>query len=356
MPEDANVILNEFYDIKDDQEKLKAFIETHKDNPEAEPIIKIANQALDNISLTPSKPKIIEKEQPKTTEDTKTFRHTTIESNSSNPLMQYFRPPGVYVVLPSKGNFYKNKPELSALGEVLVKPMTARDELQFKSPDILMNGDSLINVLKSCVPGIENPEEIPGPDFSVIMLAIRLATYGKELPYVGICLDCNAETEFNVNIEFLLESNVSELKNDYIIDLDPLKIYVKPYDVYCQNRSSIANFEQAAITNNIISNNDLSQAEKANEFSKSFNKITEITYELVLNSILKVVTPDEEITDIKHIAEWLYQVDKKTFENIKEKIVEGTNEGYDGDVEFHCSKCDKPSSVYVSFDPTSFFD
>jgi len=41
---------------------------------------------------------------------------------------------------------------------------------------------------------------------------------------------------------------------------------------------------------------------------------------------------------------------------IKEKIVEGTNEGYDGDVEFHCSKCDKPSSVYVSFDPTSFFD
>jgi len=43
MPEDANVILNEFYDIKDDQEKLKAFIETHKDNIEAEPIIKIAN-------------------------------------------------------------------------------------------------------------------------------------------------------------------------------------------------------------------------------------------------------------------------------------------------------------------------
>tara|TARA_S200000501_G_scaffold127853_1_gene120814 strand:+ start:3630 stop:4700 length:1071 start_codon:yes stop_codon:yes gene_type:complete len=355
MPEDANVILNEFYDIKDDQEKLKAFIETHKDNIEAEPIIKIANQALDNISPTPNKPKpkVLEKEQPK--KEATTFRHTVIETESSNPLMQYFRPPGAYVVLPSKGNFYKQKPELSVIGEVLVRPMTAKDELQFKSPDILMNGDSLLSVISSCVPGIANPKEIPGPDFSVIMLAIRSATYGKELTYSGVCDKCQEETEFNVDIDLLLETQISELKEEYTVEAGKLKVYVKPYDVYCQTRSSIANFEQAAITNNIISNEELSQAEKASEFSKSFNKITEITYELVLQSILKVATPNEDIDAIHDIAEWLYLVDRKTFELIRDKILEATNDGFNGNVTYNCGKCNKENSTFISFDPTTFF-
>ena len=50
MPEDANVILNEFYDINESKEQVEQFIEKYKDNPEAEPVLKIANQALDNFS------------------------------------------------------------------------------------------------------------------------------------------------------------------------------------------------------------------------------------------------------------------------------------------------------------------
>ena len=35
MPEDANVILNEFYDINESKEQVEQFIEKYKDNPEA---------------------------------------------------------------------------------------------------------------------------------------------------------------------------------------------------------------------------------------------------------------------------------------------------------------------------------
>ena len=55
MPEDANVILNEFYDINESKEQVEQFIEKYKDNPEAEPVLKIANQALDNFSTSPKK-------------------------------------------------------------------------------------------------------------------------------------------------------------------------------------------------------------------------------------------------------------------------------------------------------------
>ncbi len=54
MPEDANVILNEFYDINESKKQVEQFIEKHKDNPEADPVIKIANQALDNLSISQS--------------------------------------------------------------------------------------------------------------------------------------------------------------------------------------------------------------------------------------------------------------------------------------------------------------
>ena len=357
MPEDANVILNEFYDIQTSKEKLETFIEKYKEVSEAHPVLNMANQALENISITPqpvSKTDKPKKEKPEIA--LRNIRHTILETNSDNPLMQYFRPPGLYVVLPSAGNFYITKPELTSLGEVLVKPMTAKDELLFKSPDILMNGESLLGVIKSCIPGIKNPKETPAADFSVIMLALRLATYGKELRYSGICSECSQNTEFIVNVEQVLDTQITKLKKQYKVDIDQLTVYVKPYDIYCQTRSSLANFEQQAITNTILGNNDLTDAEKTVEFGKSFKKITEITYELVLHSIIKVSTPEEDIVDKKLIAEWLFSIGKKTFENMTEKILEATNDGFDNDVNYECEHCKTSNTVPIIYDPTSFFE
>jgi hypothetical protein len=357
MQEDANVILNEFYDIQTSKEKLETFIEKYKEVSEAQPVLNMANQALENITVTPqliSKIDKPEKEKPEI--KLRNVRHTILETKSDNPLMQYFRPPGVYVVLPSAGNFYKADPELTSLGEVLIKPMTAKDELLFKSPDILMNGESLIEVIKSCVPGIQNPREIPTPDFNVIMLALRLATYGKDLPYIGKCRECSKNTEFIVDIEQVLDTQITKLQKQYKIDIDQLTVYVKPYDIHCQTRSSIASFEQQAITNSILGNDDLTDSEKTLEFSRSFNKITEITYELILHSIIKISTPNEDIVDPQLIAEWLFSVGKKIFESITEKILESTNKGFNNDVVYECEHCKLSNTTPIIFDPTSFFD
>jgi len=359
MPEDANVILNEFYDITESKEEIEQFIEKHKDNPEAEPVIKIANQALNNFSTT--KKPIVKKNEPdkQVVQPTETkqhnIRHTILETTSSNPLMQYHRPPGVYVVLPSNGNFYADNLALSNLNEVLVQPMTAKDEILFKSPDILMNGESLIEVVKSCVPGIKDPNEIPGPDFSVLMLAIRLATYGKEMPYTGTCTDCMKPIEFNVDIEFLLDTQITPLEKEYKINIDKLTVYVKPYDLRCQIQSALATFEQQAITNNILGDDDSTDSEKQIQLGKSLKKITEITYELILRSIVKVNTPKESIEDKQMIAEWLHGIGKDTFGIISEKIVEITNIGFNNNVEYRCEDCDTTNSTPIIFDPTIFF-
>ena len=68
----------------------------------------------------------------------------------TNPLIQAYRKPNMYVTLPSGGRFYKDKPKLSADNELAVYAMTARDELITKTPDALFNGEATVSLIKSC--------------------------------------------------------------------------------------------------------------------------------------------------------------------------------------------------------------
>ena len=91
------------------------------------------------------------------------------------------------------------------------------------------------------------------------------------------------------------------------------------------------------------------------KIKKSLKKITGITYELVLRSIIKVDTPKESIEDKQLIAEWLHDVGKNTFEQISKKIIEITDIGFNSSVDYSCEKCAKVNSTPVIFDPTIFF-
>ena len=67
-----------------------------------------------------------------------------------NPLSGHFRQPAIYLKLPSRGHFYPdNGIDLPVTGDIPVYPMTVRDELTLKTPDALMNGVGVINVIKS---------------------------------------------------------------------------------------------------------------------------------------------------------------------------------------------------------------
>ena len=48
--------------------------------------------------------------------------------------------------------------------ELPVYPMTAIDEITYRTPDALFNGQAVVNVIHSCVPNIKNAWEIPGTD------------------------------------------------------------------------------------------------------------------------------------------------------------------------------------------------
>ena len=78
-------------------------------------------------------------------------------TENTNPLGKYYRQPQIYIRLPSQGKYYG--PDVftpTETGEIPVLPMTAKDELSFKTPDSMMSGQSTVDVIQSCVPNFKN--------------------------------------------------------------------------------------------------------------------------------------------------------------------------------------------------------
>ena len=70
----------------------------------------------------------------------------------ANPLSKYFRQPKLYIQIPSRGKYYQQGSiEYPENGELEVYSMTAKDELVFKTPDALLNGQATVDVIQSCI-------------------------------------------------------------------------------------------------------------------------------------------------------------------------------------------------------------
>ena len=98
---------------------------------------------------------------------------------SENKLSKYYRAPKLYVRVPSQGAFNSDV-ETSMSGELAVMAMTGRDETMIKNPDALLNGEAVTSTIKSCVPGIQNPKEIPITDVDTLLVAIKIATKAEK--------------------------------------------------------------------------------------------------------------------------------------------------------------------------------
>ena len=115
-------------------------------------------------------------------------------SQTSNPLRQFFRQPAVYIKLPSDGQFWPDKAiSMTDNRELPVLPMTAIDEITYRTPDALFNGQAVISVIQSCIPAIKNAWDMPGMDTNAVLVAIRIASYGHAMRISSTCPFCKTE-------------------------------------------------------------------------------------------------------------------------------------------------------------------
>jgi hypothetical protein len=271
-----------------------------------------------------------------------------------NPLANYFRQPKLYIKLPSNGKFYPDGSlDISEIGEYAVYAMTAKDELMFKTPDALMNGQSTVEVIKSCVPSIKNPWIMPSIDIDAVLIAIRIATYGEEMEFTSSCPQCN---HFN-DLVFKLTSYL-DITNDFDYEeeimIGPLTLFIRPYTYKEISKHAIKTLEQQKILS-IVNDENLSDEEKINQFGESFVKLTELTVSVVAGCVYKIVTPDTVVEDKDQILEFITNSDKETFNAVNSRIAELKEKITLKSQEITCEECSHQFKIDITLDQSNFF-
>jgi hypothetical protein len=280
---------------------------------------------------------------------------------SNNPLKEFYTQTGIYVTLPSEGRFYKSPVKTSADGDIEVLPMNAVDEMQFQNPDGLLNNESLIKVLERVVPGISNPREITKPDLDVLLIALRIVTYGKDMDVNTKCTKCNHEAVYAVDLQNIL-SSAKKISKDNVAMVGELKVYVKPFTIVSQNKLNeyLINIQRTARKFQKQSSANIDDTNVIEEMKAVIGKeIRESAIELFNiagNLIEKIELPNGEIVENREfINEWLDNVKAPDYKNIREKINELSKEVINREFKYTCAKCETPNTVEVNFDPANFF-
>jgi len=271
-----------------------------------------------------------------------------------NPLAQYYRQPKIYIDLPSRGEFYpEGTLDLSQDGKYAVFAMTAKDELMFKTPDALLSGQSTVEVIKSCIPAIKDPWQMPSIDVDAALIAIRIATYGEDMEVSSTCPSCEADNEFAINLTNWL-AETAQFQYQSVIQLDELTIHIKPYSYSEITKTNLKTFEQQRIFS-VINDDTISDEQKIEMFGESFVKLTAMTVDVIAGCIREIQTPQGSVSDPDMIQEFVNNADKEVFQTISDHITNMKGNGGAKVIPVTCNSCEHNYDMPVTMDQTTFF-
>ena len=276
---------------------------------------------------------------------------------TENPLSKYFRKPAIYISLPSKGHF---NPEIdqTMIDEVGVLPMTAIDEIGMRSPDALLNGEAMISLIKSCVPSIPNVRNLCNIDVEALYLAIQYATYGKDITHSHKCSKCGSQSDFNIDINFLL-NKFPEIDKVEPILYEDLVIHLRLPSLESVTRVALIRIEEQRIIKNIQTESvdETDEVELAKRFYSSFKRVANHNVDLLGETIAKIETPNGDVTDRLQIKEFLSNIPSNIVEKIN-KTVEGITKRPDDLSKFNfvCpeNECGHKEDVQLELNPVNF--
>ena len=283
-------------------------------------------------------------------------------AQNTNPLSRYYRQPQIYIKLPSGGKYYDQSVIAeSATGEHAVMPMTTMDELKFKTPDSLMNGQATVDVIKSCIPSIQDPWKLVNYDIDTVLIALRIASYGETMDVTAGVPGTDETMTHTVNLPQQLEVIRSqEITDTFKLD-GGLEITVRPLTYKQITDAQLKTFEQQKMFAQ-VQNSDLPTEEKTKRFGESFNQLNAVNTNLLIENIAKITLPDgTTVEQADYIKEFVANADAKLIKQLEQHLIEIRQQGsikpFKVDASEEQIKAGAPASydVPITFDNANFF-
>ena len=200
--------------------------------------------------------------------------------------------------------------------------MTVKDELAFKTPDAMINGQSTVDVIKSCVPNLLDPWQMVNYDTDAVLLAIRIATYGETMDINYRVPGTDDEQTHTINLPALLEDLGRVEIKDETTTSKGFKVEMQPLSYKTLTKIQIARFEQQKMYGT-IDNSTMSDEAKQSAFAKSFETLNMVNFSLLVDSIKSITTPEgNTVVDRAQIIEFCNNADATTVTEIQDKLSE----------------------------------
>ena len=274
--------------------------------------------------------------------------------NTNNPLRQYFRQPAIYIKLPSQGKYYPpGTLNPSVTGEYPVYPMTAIDEITYRTPDAMFNGQATVNVIQSCVPDIKDAWQMPAMDMDTVLVAIRIASYGHEMEFGSQCPACQAESDRSLDLRLVLDG-LKDPDYSQCIRHGDMEIYLKPMSYKNLTDNSMMQYENQKLLQ-MLPNTEATENDKMTAMGAALLKITEITIKALAQGVAVVKTPAAMVGEPEFIEEMLHNCDRQLFNQIRDKIIALKNVAEMKSLHLTCDECNHNYEQQLTLDMSSFF-
>lgn len=278
-----------------------------------------------------------------------------MENQRQNPLAGYFRQPAIYIKLPSAGKWWGDDAiDLPANGEIPVYPMSTRDEIVLRTPDALMNGQGIVDVIQSCCPNIRDAWKMPGIDVDAVLIAIRIATYGNKMTFDSKCSHCNEENSHELDLSEPL-SAITCPNYKETVNYRDLKIKLKPQHYFSVNRSNLVTFEEQKLIN-VINDSNLDPQVKAEKVAISMQKLVDLGLSAVADSTDYIELADgTRVNELAYIKEFYFNAESDAVKQVQDRLMALSEEAKVKPINLACNECSKPYKMELTFDYANFF-
>jgi len=282
--------------------------------------------------------------------------------NQHNPLISFMRQPKIFIRLPSNGDYWPaGSLEISETGEYPVYSMTAKDELMLKIPDAVMNGQAVVEVLQHCMPNIKNAWLIPQIDIDIVLIAIRLATYGEKMT-TPITITKEEEMDYVVDLREVMDTLQNQISWNPIIPVNEnLTVFVRPMNYKQISETALKTFETQKIMQ-IANDSNMDEDTKLEAFKESFKKLTDVTLGMVQYGIYRVDTTEGTTENPEFIKEFIDNIDKNIFNTIQSHIDKLKEQNSIKPIKISVTESMKEKGITgefieipITFDPATFF-
>ena len=274
---------------------------------------------------------------------------------SSNPLNKYFRQPAIHMELPSQGRWWRpGSIDLPPTGKVPVNPLTARDEILLRTPDALLNGVSVVEVIQSCCPAIKDAWSIPNIDVDALLIGIRIASYSNILDIDSSCPHCGNQNRHGVDLgERLGYVKCPDFSKTY--RGQDLIIKMKPMQYFAVNRENSYTYNEEKLIQT-VRKSDIDEAEKIKLMTEYAKKMLESSIvSLALQTEFIQLDDGVKVTELEYIKEYYSNIEGEQIRLIQKHLTNIYDEVRPPDVAVACEACTKPYDYPLDFDFSRFF-